>query len=466
MATTDPRTRYAFFRGTTDEAIAASLERCLPLVCVVVDGSGESSIWEYEYLVDDEIFELLQSEVIVLRLEAGTHDAQLLADASGITKTPNLLIIKDGTTMVQLLAGVSREHFIYHIKYALIRIAEERSSLYPAPVQSAGNVQQQQSSLPQSPPPVTVTATPTTANSVDRPESPRGTPSPYPSSQTALPSNNAAATTTDAVASTASADVMSTGRRESVRLTFGEQQRLKQVAERTERQRILQLLEYDKAERRLRDKERRESVVMTEQLRPRFPDVAATASGSGDTGKGGVALSFRLTDGSNVKFRFPPEATLGADVRTWIEENRTDGDRPYNFMEILGPARNRSLSISDEGEALSHLFKRSATLVLVPTQSTVVEAYGKAPVGSGYGVHAILSDAYAMISGAANAVWSFAPFASKAVDPPPPPPRREGRRVGTAESNIRTLGDRTDDDSERRHYNGNQSSLEPKPDDK
>jgi len=127
-------------------------------------------------------------------------------------------------------------------------------------------------------------------------------------------------------------------------------------------------------------------------------------------------------------------------------------------MEILGPARNRSLSISDEGEALSRLFKRSATLVLVPTQSTVVEAYGKAPVGSRYGVHAVLSDAYAMISGAANAVWRFAPFASKAVDPPPPPPRREGRRVGTAESNIRTLGDRTDDDSEIRHYNGNQVS--------
>ena len=219
--------------------------------------------------------------------------------------------------MVQLLAGVSREHFIYHIKYALIRIAEERSSLYPAPVQSAGNVQQQLPSLPQSPPPATVTATPPTANSVVRPESPRGTPSSYP---TALPSNNTAATTTDAVASTASADVMSTGRRESVRLTFGEQQRLKQVAERTERQRILQLLEYDKAERRLRDKERRESVVMTEQLRPRFPEVAAAASGSGDSGKGDVALSFRLTDGSNVKFRFPPEATLGADVRAWIEE--------------------------------------------------------------------------------------------------------------------------------------------------
>ena len=35
--------------------------------------------------------------------------------------------------MVQLLAGVTREHFIYLIKYALIRIAEEWSSLYPAP---------------------------------------------------------------------------------------------------------------------------------------------------------------------------------------------------------------------------------------------------------------------------------------------------------------------------------------------
>jgi len=128
-------------------------------------------------------------------------------------------------------------------------------------------------------------------------------------------------------------------------------------------------------------------------------------------------------------------------------------------MEILGPARNRPLSISDESETLSSLFKRSATLVLVPTQSVISEAYHNTSTAkSGYGVHGVLSQAYAMISGAVNVVWSFAPFASGTVDPPPPPPpRREGRRVGTADSNVRTLGSQNDD-SERRYYNGNQVS--------
>jgi len=224
---------------------------------------------------------------------------------------------RDGTTLVRLLAGVSREHFIYNIKNALVRIAERRPSLYPAPVQPTANVQQQQPHLPQPHAPVTIMSAATAVgNSIDRPESPRGTPVSYPSSPNAPP---ATAIATDAATASPSAETMPTGRRGSVRSTFGEQQRLKKVAEQAERQRILQLLEYDKAERRLRDKERRESVVMTEHPRPRFPEAVGGAGSSGDSGKGDVALSFRLTDGSNVKFRFPPEGTLGADVRTWIE---------------------------------------------------------------------------------------------------------------------------------------------------
>lgn len=260
----------------------------------------------------------------------------LLHEQPSLATTQLLMCGRDGTTIVTLLAGVSREHFIHNIKNALIRIAERRPSLYPAPapapVQPIANVQQQQLPYPQSPPPaVNYNATPTNiANSIDRPESPRGTPASYPSSPTAPPTTTNTVATNDAAAASAAAEAMSSGRRGSVRPSFGEQQRLKKVAEQAERQRILQLLEYDKAERRLRDKERRESVVITEQLRPRFPEVVVATGSSGDSGKGDVALSFRLTDGSNVKFRFPPEATLGVDVRAWIEKVFALG-RPHRY---------------------------------------------------------------------------------------------------------------------------------------
>jgi hypothetical protein len=93
-----------------------------------------------------------------------------------------------------------------------------------------------------------------------------------------------------------------------------EQQRAKKLAEQAERQRILRLLENDKVERQVRERERRESIISMPPETPRA--VSAEPIGGADL----VALSFRLTDGSNVKSRFPPSATLGADVRAWIEQ--------------------------------------------------------------------------------------------------------------------------------------------------
>ena len=118
------------------------------------------------------------------------------------------------------------------------------------------------------------------------------------------------------------------------------------------------------------------------------------------------------------------------------------------------------LSISDEKHALGDLFKRSATLVLVPTQTYTSAAYENATSAS----TGLLSRAYGLVSGAVSAVWNLTNSAPQTEDRPPPS-RRGGERVGTGAdvrrpvpsgSQVRTLGDQDRDSDERKYYNGNQ----------
>jgi hypothetical protein len=234
--------------------------------------------------------------------------------------------------------------------------------------------------------------------------------------------------------------------------SYLEQQRQKKQAEKAERERILQRLENDKAERRARDRERRGTLVTpTQSSRP--PSLEPSFSAE-------IALSFRLTDGTNIKSRFSSSASLGTEVRAWLDQNREDGRQAYDFVEILSPSNNRSLGISDETLPLSSLFKRSATLVLVPTQTYTSTAYENPSISS----HTILSQAYGLISGALDAVWRLGSFAPRTEETPPPPPRRQTlggdpRRAPPgrgAPNHVRTLRDQGEDKDERKYYNGNQ----------
>lgn len=133
-------------------------------------------------------------------------------------------------------------------------------------------------------------------------------------------------------------------------------------------------------------------------------------------------------------------------------------------MEILGPSNNRPLTISDENLTVGSLFKRSATLVLVPTQSYTSVAYETA-ASAGTG---LFSQAYGMISGAVSAIWNLSNFAPR-TEEQPPPSRRGGERVGggddarrpgpSGSSQLRTLRDQSVDRDERKYYNGNQVCL-------
>lgn len=263
--------------------------------------------------------------------------------------------------------------------------------------------------------------------------------------------------------------------------TYLEQQRRRQLAAQEERQRVLRLLENDKAERREREAKRKQALEETTAPSSSKENVPTRPAGKE------TAISFRLLDGSSLKAKFPSESILGTDVRTWLDQNRNDGDHPYSLLQILAPLPNKSLSTSDENSSLVELgLSPTATLVLVPVQ-TYTTAYRGGGTSNEVG---LLSKAYSMVYGAVTTVlgvgYSAAPppaAVTTPVDPAPAapaPPRASSRapsrapvqsrpgtagglpmsRTNSANGRIRTLYDQRDEDGraepERKYYNGNQ----------
>ena len=109
----------SFFQGTLQEGIATAVQQLKSVVCFVTGESGlfdviphrhgmevrakadnfadngtESTQWENEYLADDAVAPLVQSEAVALRLEAGSQEEGFLAQLYPIPKKPTIVIIK------------------------------------------------------------------------------------------------------------------------------------------------------------------------------------------------------------------------------------------------------------------------------------------------------------------------------------------------------------------------------------
>lgn len=260
--------------------------------------------------------------------------------------------------------------------------------------------------------------------------------------------------------------------RRSSNTTYLEQQRKRQAAAQEDRQRVLRLLENDKIERQAKrkqslaeDSSSRLPTTIKENTPPPLPRAPGTET----------AISFRLLDGSSLKAKFPSPSILGTHVRHWLDANRTDGDHPYSFLQILAPLPNKQLTISDENSSLTHLgLAPTATLVLVPAASFTT-AYTAAAAAPQTG---ILAKAYSMLYGAITTVLAVgyparAPPAALAPPPPPPPPpppvpveALPMSRTSSGNGRIRTLYDQRDEhgradvDEARKYYNGNQVGCE------
>ena len=264
----------------------------------------------------------------------------------------------------------------------------------------------------------------------------------------------------------------------SPELSYAQQQRKRQQDARQERDRIMRQIEADKADRRERE-ERRRALARAE-----------AEGGSSDGADGLVdrqlssedarrhtsprlssskdcAVQVRLLDGSTIRSRFPSNHTLRTHVRAWVDEQRSDGDVPYTFKQILAPKPNRAITISEEEESLQGLgLTPSATLVMAPVQGSIA-AYGSGGPGllsrglaAGYG---LVSGGVGMVTGTLGAVLGVGQVAQPAGAGPASSPGDSRGSNATPPStgggiNVRTLRDQQVPREDHQFYNGNQVS--------
>jgi len=168
-------------------------------------------------------------------------------------------------------------------------------------------------------------------------------------------------------------------------------------------------------------------------------------------------LAIRLLDGSSIKHRFPSGSIL-ADVRKWIDSNRTDGEVPYSILSLFP---HRLFSVLDEQETLVSLeLHPSATIILKPVND-YVNAYNP--------VNAVDRVRYGFQSGV-SWIWSFVgPFFWFGSSQQPSEAesrqfqndeRQDASEFGSSTGQTRTIRDLRDQDRDRRTYNGNQLNLE------
>lgn len=256
-------------------------------------------------------------------------------------------------------------------------------------------------------------------------------------------------------------------------VNYARQQRKRQQEARQERERIIKVIENDRLERKYR-----------EELRK----TQAKAAVDGNDGADGLvdaqlskevnaprpstsresAVQIRLFDGSTIRSRFPSDQTLRIHVRRWVDEQRSDGDSPYTFKQILVPMPNLSITISEEEESLQSLgLTPSATLIMVP-----VPGYTAAYISEAGLLSRGLSAGYNVISEgvgfASRVLWTFLGVGQDRglaaqedrlerqgiQETEPANPRSSGPGF-----NIRTLRDQRPNRDDQQFYNGNQVSF-------
>ena len=256
-------------------------------------------------------------------------------------------------------------------------------------------------------------------------------------------------------------------------LSYAQQQKKRQQEARLERERIVRDIENDKALRREKEEQRK---------------ALAKAEADGDDGADGLvaqqlsseistprptnskvcAVQVRLFDGSTIRSRFTSQSTLGSDVRKWVDENRTDGDAPYTFKQILAPLPSRAVTISEEEETLQSLgLTPSATLVMIPVQGFTA-AYNGSPSVVSRGVSAgfnavsggvgLVSGGVGMVAGALGTFLGVGQARPTSTEPDSGRLTAQGATNAAARDpaiTIRTLRDQQQNRDKQEFYNGN-----------
>ncbi|KAI5464291.1 ubiquitin-related domain-containing protein [Mariannaea sp. PMI_226] len=454
-----------FYEGTLQDGISTAVGQQKLVLCFVTDDGEESNLWESEFLTDESLVDLIKDHAVALRLTAGSDEAGYLAQIFPLPRTPTVVIIKNGELKEYVTAGTSKDEFLRRVQTSF--------SVPTSPAQSTS------ASAPHSEP------TPNTTSS--QPISASGEPSTSETVRRVL---------AERAKQKAEKDKEEAERKEKERLKKEEQERQERAKikgkakveaevrtdsvtdtsndpahkaaeavrkrrqqEQEDRRRILQRIEDDKAERKLkaaaREQQRLEGSKTGDGTTPlsNTPEPVMPSSTKKRSDK--TALQVRLFDGSTLRNRFSTDAPL-KEVRTWVDENRKDGTQPYTFKQVLTPMPNKNIDATEEAKSVGDLgLSPSSTLVLIPVQK-----YSSAYDGSSQN---ILLKIIGLFLGF---IWWFlglftpgdgqgatgAPTSSADV------------RESPSQDRIQRFQNQNDRLRDQQLYNGNSLNFEPRPD--
>ncbi|KAI5357598.1 putative UBX domain, Ubiquitin-like domain superfamily [Septoria linicola] len=545
-----------FHQGDLQSGIGRAISEQKLVACFIRSDNEESQKWEQQWFgigrrpAPIDIWAL---KAVFLRLEFGSQEAGFLNAFCPITSSPTLVVIDKGKVLEKIEAGIARDDFMVQLSKALdlemhvvdkgeFEKAKQATQAHASASASAAagpSTEAATSSTEEAAPTSPESARmPTAEASEARPSVPatHTQPGQSPAPSSTVSRSNAAASskpTTDmsslfpdraqrheveaakrAAAEKAERAARAKARRieeeqalardkgkgkatqetekEKSRRDWIAQQKVRKDEAKRDKERILAQIEADKQERKARTQ--RAAAEAASESSP-LPTSIDAASKRGMGAGGMCSLQVRLFDGTSIKGRFEPSATLDSTVREWIKTTTVDqgnvnaADVPFTFKQIISPLPSRSIEISEERQTLADLgLTPNATLVLVPIAG-YTEAYS-GNAGRGY-MSSALHYTYALANGASSmlgSALSYVPGLSgpaatgspteshsqqsgaHSSDDSPPTLDGSSESAGSSRIKVKTLADqRAEADRQREKnpefYNGNSSAFEGRKDD-
>ncbi|KAI6951524.1 hypothetical protein KC348_g80 [Hortaea werneckii] len=404
-----------FHEGDLSSGISTALQQQKLVLCFVrEDGNEESDTWENNWLHQEDengtpFGERLVQKAVLLKIEHGSQEAGFLGAFCTIDNSPMIVMSgeKGFRTSVDWTAL---------IRLLLLRQRQMRPLLYPSP-----------------------------------------------HSQNQLRSHSSAAAHREAEAAAIKArqdsrkkeaeeayaahkgkgkasEVAEETEKQKARDAWIYQQKQRKDEAKRERQRILNQIEADKQERKVRSQMAKQSSTEASGNAQSSPLPESRLAGQRrSAGAGGMcSIQVRLFDGSSIRNRFSTSATLDKDVRAWIKEASPPGqggaDVPFTFRQILAPQPSRSIEVSEEHQSLAELgLVPNGTLVLVPI-SGYTEAYSSSGAS---GVFGMLSGAWNSLPNVSYFLPSFSRLYMGGTSDPQEPSNAQGASMAGAEAEPR-----------------------------
>nr|POE90026.1 ubx domain-containing protein 6 [Quercus suber] len=465
-----------FHSGDLTSGISLAIQQQKFVACFVrEEDNEESQTWEDGWLqeeIDDgrPFGEALGDRAVLLRLTYGSQEAAFLGAFCPIERAPTLVIIHNGQVLEKLESGTSRNDFQLRLKNAVgLQKEDDPKQDVTAATSTTPNAVtnvQADNSLQD-----------LMAERGERLEAQRAEREAAEKAKRVARANARRKEAEEAAAAHGHEPGAGKGKqRATTELTDKEksrrdwiyQQKQRKDEAKRDRQRILDRIEADKLERKLKTQRAREPDEAASFMESwQVPAPSSSLSNKSST----CTLQVRLFDGSSIRSRFLPTATLANEIRDWIKDTSPDNAEnkaPFTFRQVLAPSPSRSIGESDEHKTVQELgLTPSATLVLVPVTG-FVDAYSDGNSGG------LLGLLYSSTSGLWNSLGSLGSFLpSFTIDHSTPLPNdntpstrdQSASAAGPATIRVRTLAsqrDEADTKNETEFYNGNSLGFEGK----